>query len=78
MLTCLISSREKIINSEADPSLTTHSTVDCVSWQPVEVLEHNKQGPGERVEGGVGEKQLDSETSEHRRESFAKVYHNNE
>ena len=34
-------------------------------------------GPGEKV-GGGGEKQLDSEYSDHRRESFAKVYDNNE
>ena len=36
------------------------------------------QGPGERVEGGWGEKHLESESSDHRKESFAKVYHNNE
>jgi hypothetical protein len=44
----------------------------------VEVLEHNMQGPGERVEGGEGKKQLDSESSDHRKDSFAKVYDNNE
>ena len=36
------------------------------------------QGPGERVEGGEGKKQLDSESSDHRKDSFAKVYDNNE
>ena len=58
--------------------MATQSTVDCVSWQHVEVLKHNRKGPGERVEGGEGKKQLDSESSDHRKDSFAKVYDNNE
>eukprot|EP00091_Calanus_sinicus_P015396 TRINITY_DN33598_c0_g1_i1.p1 TRINITY_DN33598_c0_g1~~TRINITY_DN33598_c0_g1_i1.p1 ORF type:complete len:166 (+),score=37.66 TRINITY_DN33598_c0_g1_i1:47-499(+) len=66
-------------NAEGDPPspLPTQRTVDCVSWQPVEVLDHNMQGPGERGEEGGEEKKLESEPSDHRKESFAKVYDEN-
>ena len=48
-------------------------TLDCESWQRVDVLDHNKQGvvAKEIVD-------LESETSEDRKNSFAKVYANNE
>jgi len=48
-------------------------TLDCESWQRVDVLEHNKQGVVEKETVD-----LESETSEDRKNSFAKVYANNE
>ena len=51
-------------------------TVDCESWERIEVLEHNKPGRA-RLSEKV-ETNLESESSEHRKESFAKVYENDE
>ena len=59
-------------------SMTSDSTVDCESWEQVEVLEHNKQVPeGARLSEKV-ETNLEAESSDHRKESFAKVYDNDE
>ena len=51
-------------------------TVDCLSWEPVQILEHNRKA----VESGAGEEMLlvASEDSEERRKSFVKVWENNE
>jgi len=46
-----------------------------VSWDPVEVLNHNKPEMNECLDS---DQILVSEPSDHRRESFAKVYNNNE
>ena len=58
------------------PSFTSTITVDCESWEHVEVLEHNKPERA-RLSEKV-ETDLESESSEHRKESFAKVYKNDE
>jgi len=50
-------------------------TMDCLTWKPVTLLDHNKQA----LEGAeIALTELQSEDSEHRRKSFAKVYDNNE
>ena len=51
-------------------------TVDCESWVLVEVLEHNKPKKA-RLSEKV-ETDLESTSSEHRKESFAMVYKNDE
>eukprot|EP00092_Neocalanus_flemingeri_P055498 GFUD01065616.1.p1 GENE.GFUD01065616.1~~GFUD01065616.1.p1 ORF type:complete len:293 (-),score=77.32 GFUD01065616.1:35-913(-) len=53
-----------------------NSTVDCVSWEPVEILQHNIQDGSKRA--WIMKKKFETESSEHRKESFAKVYENNE
>ena len=50
-------------------------TVDCMSWEPVVVLEHNKQA---LVEDQIAPTGLQGEDSDDRKKSFAKVYANNE
>ena len=58
------------------PRFPPNITVDCESWEHVEVLEHNKPEKA-RLSENV-ETDLESESSEQRKESFAKVYANDE
>ena len=58
------------------PRFPSNITVDCESWEHVEVLEHNKPEKA-RLSEDV-ETDLESESSEQRKESFAKVYANDE
>ena len=51
------------------------ATLDCMSWKPVVVLEHNKQA---LVKAEMAVTGLQREDSEERKKSFAKVYANNE
>jgi len=52
-------------------------TMDCVTWQPITVLEHNKKAlVGAEIAGALAG--LNTEDSDHRRKSFAKVYDSNE
>jgi len=54
----------------------SQQTVDCESWEPVQVLAHNKPERARLAE--KVETDLESESSEDRKESFAKVYANDE
>jgi len=67
--------KDSFIDMKQLESRFSDETVDCMSWEPVVVLEHNKQA---LVEAEIAPTGLQGEDSEDRKKSFAKVYANNE
>eukprot|EP00091_Calanus_sinicus_P011268 TRINITY_DN25566_c0_g1_i1.p1 TRINITY_DN25566_c0_g1~~TRINITY_DN25566_c0_g1_i1.p1 ORF type:complete len:167 (-),score=34.71 TRINITY_DN25566_c0_g1_i1:21-521(-) len=70
-------SKDSRINKREPQFLFPGLTVDCESWVEVEVLVHNKPEGGGGL-SGLQDDHLESESSEHRRESFARVYASDE
>ena len=52
--------------------------MDCVSWEPLEIKHHNMQVPERAKEDWILKQKVETESIEHRKESFAKIYEKNE
>jgi len=70
--------QQGIIDGILKPDTATFTaTVDCITWEPVEILPHNTEGTARGREASRLEESYESESSEHRKESFVNVFDKN-
>ena len=61
-------------------STPSNNTVDCVSWEPVEIKKNNQQVSEPEGKSWISKQQVETvgiESREHRNKSFAHIFHKN-